>query len=65
MLNEQVSAVRTEADAKAQTVTICFGRDLPVGDVQLHIKFEGCINDKLAGLYRSKYTVCRGLIFPL
>lgn len=52
-----MSAVRTEYDAKAQTVTLCFGTELPVGKVRLELKFEGSINDKLAGLYRSKYTV--------
>eukprot|EP00752_Nemacystus_decipiens_P015740 g14052.t1 len=47
---------RTEYDATAQTVTLCFGEELPAGEVQLRVKFEGSINDKLAGLYRSKYT---------
>lgn len=48
---------KTEYDAKAQTVTLCFGEELPAGEVRLRLKFEGSINDKLAGLYRSKYTV--------
>eukprot|EP00903_Cladosiphon_okamuranus_P013627 g12691.t1 len=48
---------KTEYDADAQTVTLCFGEELPAGeDVQLRLKFEGSINDKLAGLYRSNYT---------
>ncbi|CAN0321806.1 unnamed protein product [Pylaiella littoralis] len=52
----KVSSVKTEYDAKAQTVTLCFEEALGVGEVKLHLKFEGSINDKLAGLYRSKYT---------
>lgn len=48
---------KTEYDSTAQTVTLCFGEELPAGEVKLHLKFEGSINDKLAGLYRSKYTV--------
>ena len=53
----QVSVVKTECDHKAQTVTLCFEEKLPEGEVQLLVKFDGSINDKLAGLYRSKYTV--------
>lgn len=53
---DKVEAIKTELDSKAQTVALCFGRALPVGEVQLCLKFEGLINDKLAGLYRSKYT---------
>ena len=48
---------KTEYDATAQTVTLCFGEELPAGEIKLNLKFEGSINDKLAGLYRSKYTV--------
>lgn len=49
--------MKTESDPKAQTVTLCFEKALKVGEATLHLKFEGCINDKLAGLYQSKYTV--------
>lgn len=52
-----MSTVKTESDPEAQTVTLCFKDKLPVGDVKLRLKFEGSINDKLAGLYRSKYMV--------
>ncbi|CAN0229581.1 unnamed protein product [Ectocarpus sp. 6 AP-2014] len=53
---KKLSTARTEYDSKAQTVTLCFGEALPVGGVKLELGFEGSINDKLAGLYRSKYT---------
>ncbi|CAM9804683.1 unnamed protein product, partial [Laminaria digitata] len=52
----QIPTIKTVSDPKAQTVTLCFAEPLPVGEVQLQLKFEGYINDKLAGLYRSKYT---------
>ncbi len=56
-----MSATRkTEYDSEAQTVTLCFGEELPAGEVNLRLAFEGSINDKLAGLYRSKYTVRSG-----
>jgi puromycin-sensitive aminopeptidase len=40
-----------------QTVTIDFGRELPVGDATLSLSFRGTLNDELAGFYRSRYTL--------
>lgn len=55
-----MDTIKTEVDSIAQTVALCFARALPVGEAELCLKFEGLINDKLAGLYRSKYTVRTG-----
>lgn len=55
----KVDSIKTELDSKAQTVALCFEQELPVGEIQLCLAFGGSINDKLAGLYRSKYTVRR------
>ena len=51
-----MSTIKTASDPKAQTVTLLFAEPLPVGEVQLQLKFEGYINDKLAGLYPVSYT---------
>jgi aminopeptidase N len=43
-------------DAPRQRATITFGEDLPVSDkATLVIKFQGTINNDMAGFYRSKY----------
>ena len=39
-----------------ETVELKFDSSIPVGDAKLHINFEGELNDKLKGFYRSKYT---------
>lgn len=52
-----MESTRMELEPGAQRVALCFEETLPVGDAKLHIEFTGSLNDKLAGLYRSKYTV--------
>lgn len=40
-----------------ETVKIIFPESLSIGKIgYLHFEFQGEINDKLKGLYRSKYT---------
>ncbi|CAM9121076.1 unnamed protein product [Discosporangium mesarthrocarpum] len=56
----QVDARSIEYDLESQTVTFHFPQELPVGDAQLQLEFQGEISDKLAGLYRSKYTAADG-----
>lgn len=42
-----------------ETATIFFHENLLIGkNGHLHFKFQGKINDKLKGLYRSKYVGC-------
>ena len=62
-VGRQVPTIKTASDPKAQTVTLFFAEALTVGAVKLQLKFEGYINDKLAGLYRSKYTVIFSISF--
>lgn len=40
-----------------ETATVQFSQALPVGPGQLTLEFNGVINSKLAGFYRSTYTV--------
>lgn len=43
-------------NASTQTSTFSFGKSLEKGSkAQLHIKFTGTLNDKMAGFYRSTY----------
>ena len=44
-------------DPENEIITILFPKKLPVGKSGfLYMEFQGIINDKLKGLYRSKYT---------
>lgn len=54
---KQLEIGKIVQDLKAQTMTLCFDGLLTPGEAELVLKFGGCLNDKLAGLYRSKYTV--------
>lgn len=50
-------------NTEEETVTILFSEKLPVGlSGHLHLKFQGEINDKMKGLYRSKYTGTDGVV---
>ena len=42
---------------ESQQTTLNLDTPLKPGDAELQIKFVGCLNDKMAGFYRSKYTV--------
>ena len=44
-------------DQKAEKLIINFSDEIKPGEYKLFIEFEGVLNDKLAGFYRSKYTV--------
>ncbi|MGK2929815.1 MAG: M1 family metallopeptidase [Acidimicrobiales bacterium] len=45
-----------EFDDEAEQVRFTFDHVLPPGDAVLHIHFDGVLNDKLRGFYRSTYT---------
>jgi puromycin-sensitive aminopeptidase len=47
-------------DAEAETATLTFAAPLPMGTMQLFIRFTGILNDKLRGFYRSEYTLPDG-----
>ena len=44
-------------DAKFETATIHFGETLAAGKAGLDIEFEGTLNDKMHGFYRTSYQV--------
>ncbi len=43
-------------DDTYETVTFVFDRDLPPGRAVVEIDFDGVLNDRLHGFYRSTYT---------
>lgn len=47
-------------DEHAQTATFVFAEELSAGSVVLKIKYNGVLNDKMAGFYRSKYKIADG-----
>lgn len=53
---EVMSAKKTEVSVEKETAEMLFERTIPVGTHALSIQFTGEINDKMKGLYRSKYT---------
>jgi puromycin-sensitive aminopeptidase len=57
---QRVPAQTIETDAEAETVTLTFGAPLVAGSMQLFLRFNGILNDKLRGLYRSEYTLPDG-----
>jgi puromycin-sensitive aminopeptidase len=48
-------------DETYQTATFVFERELPVGPAIIEIAFDGTLNDKLVGFYRSTYTDVHGV----
>ncbi|KAL7777303.1 hypothetical protein CFE70_007726 [Pyrenophora teres f. teres 0-1] len=54
--NKTQSAKNITYDEKRQQVTLDFGETIKyTGDAQLEIKFDGSVNNIMAGFYRSKY----------
>ena len=43
-------------DSDAETVTLEFPSELPVGDIVLSFQYTGVLNDQMRGFYSSKYT---------
>lgn len=48
-------------DDTYETATFVFDRELPVGPAIVEIAFDGILNDKLVGFYRSTYTDANGV----
>src|SRR3989344_5802412 len=42
-------------DARSETATIFFHKKIPKGGGELELKFEGVLNDKMRGFYRSQF----------
>ncbi|PRP79821.1 puromycin-sensitive aminopeptidase-like [Planoprotostelium fungivorum] len=51
-----ISADQITLDAESQRATFNFPSSLSPGSYVLSIRYDGIMNDKLAGFYRSKYT---------
>lgn len=59
--NAKITPETTNISVENETAEFEFSQDLPVGvDNVLNISFTGEINDKMKGLYRSKYTSVSG-----
>lgn len=44
-------------DSEKQRITFNLNKDLVVGKIEkIYLKFKGCLNDKMAGFYRSSYV---------
>eukprot|EP00038_Savillea_parva_P019402 m.27399 g.27399 ORF g.27399 m.27399 type:complete len:872 (+) comp4409_c0_seq1:61-2676(+) len=54
------STTSIEYNEKEETAVLVFPDALPVGDAVLKLTFEGVLNDKMAGFYRSKYINSEG-----
>ncbi|XP_061715100.1 puromycin-sensitive aminopeptidase isoform X1 [Cydia pomonella] len=57
---EPLSPVEVRLSAAEETATIAFAETLPAGEAALQCEFTGEINDKMKGLYRSKYLTPSG-----
>jgi len=56
---EELEPTKIVYKAERETVTFLFANTLPLGNAKLNIVFNGELNDKLKGFYRSKYkTPC-------
>lgn len=51
---------RIEVDEKAETLGLGFSSPIPAGEAALHLRFNGQLNDRLRGFYRSEYTAPDG-----
>ncbi|XP_059053898.1 puromycin-sensitive aminopeptidase [Achroia grisella] len=55
-----LNPVEVRLSVPNETVSILFEKSLPEGDATLYCEFTGEINDKMKGLYRSKYLTSNG-----
>ena len=56
-----LAAVEFNHHRKSDFLTLVFAEELPAGaDGVLEIDFDGCLNDQMAGFYRSSYTTSDG-----
>lgn len=53
---DTVLPASTEISTPNEMVTLTFDKALPIGKAKLSMAFNGELNDKMKGLYRSKYT---------
>ncbi|KAM3966164.1 puromycin-sensitive aminopeptidase [Aphomia sociella] len=58
--NSILNPVEVRLSVPNETVSIVFDKPLPEGEATLYCEFTGEINDKMKGLYRSKYLTAKG-----
>ena len=56
-LSEPLDARRIRASSRKESVTLEFGKQLPRGPAELLFEFQGELNDKMHGFYRTSYLV--------
>lgn len=54
--SKKIGIDKVDYDVEKETATLSFKECLPVGEAVLDLKFDGIVNDRLKGFYRSKYT---------
>ncbi len=55
--NKEIWAGKISYDKKAETATFSFPKNIQKGKGQLKLTFQGILNDKMRGFYRSRYEV--------
>ncbi|HEU0085850.1 MAG TPA: M1 family metallopeptidase [Candidatus Paceibacterota bacterium] len=55
--DNKIFAKKITYDQKAETVTFIFPQSFPAGKIKLTIVFQGILNDKMRGFYRSRYHI--------
>ncbi|XP_042203152.1 puromycin-sensitive aminopeptidase-like [Homarus americanus] len=57
---EDLVPASTEISTTNEMVTLTFEETLPIGSAKLSVAFDGELNDKMKGMYRSRYTSASG-----
>ncbi|XP_045101162.1 puromycin-sensitive aminopeptidase-like isoform X2 [Portunus trituberculatus] len=57
---EDLVPASTEISTANEMVILTFDETLPIGTAKLSLSFDGELNDKMKGMYRSKYTSVSG-----
>lgn len=53
---EELLPISTEISTANEMAIVSFEEALPIGTAKLSVTFDGELNDKMKGMYRSKYT---------
>ena len=51
-----LNAENISYNKEAETCTLIFSQQIPIGNGEIKIAFTGILNDKLRGFYRSQYV---------
>ncbi len=57
VLAEKLFAEKISYDEKRETATFVFSKKIPAGTAKLRLIFQGILNDKMRGFYRSRYML--------